>query len=95
MAEKKEKIPEGQMDLIEVHDEEVKPIIQAARRYKELVKKRMAALEKEVKQKQVVINLIKEANLQKLDGDVIHFKHDGLDIKLTPGNDSIKVTEVD
>ena len=48
--------------------------------------------EKEAEQKQEVIDLVKAAKLMPLKDGVIHFEYDGVEILLTPGKESVKVT---
>lgn len=82
-----------QMDLIEVLPENAKPIIEAARLYKKLQAARQAALEKEVEQKHKVLELVRAANLQPLEGGKIRFEYDGYIISVTPRDELIKVKE--
>jgi hypothetical protein len=93
-VEKEEAAHSGeQLELIDVLPENAKPIIAAARLYKKFQAARMAALDKETKQKQVVLNLIHEAKLQPLEGGKIKFEHDGVIISVTPRDELIKIKE--
>lgn len=78
--------------LIDIHGKDVKPAIAAGRKYKSTISKRLKLQEKEAEQKQEVSDLVKAANLKPLKDGVIHFKYDGVDIVVTPGKESIKVT---
>jgi hypothetical protein len=92
MAKKRTK-PTEQMDLIDVQPKNAKAIVAAARLYKKYQAARLAALEKEVAQKQEVLSLVKEAKLQPLEGGVIKFKVDGVTISVTPRDELVKVKE--
>jgi len=92
MAKKKTK-PAEQMDLIDVQPKNVKAIVAAARLYKKFQVARIAALEKEIAQKQEILALVKEAKLQLLEGGVIRFACDGMTISITPRDELVKVKE--
>jgi len=82
-----------QMDLIDVQPENAKKIVSAAKLYKKLVASRIASLDKEVAQKNVILKLIKEAELQRLPSGKIKFKSDGMIITVTPRDELISVKE--
>lgn len=82
-----------QLNLIDVQPENAKPIIQAARLYKKFQAARIAALKKEVDQKQVVLRLVREANLQPLDDGKIRFEYDNVMVSVTPRDELIKVKD--
>lgn len=94
MKKEVEKTEEGeQLDLIDVSPENAKPIIAAARVYKKLVATRQNALDKEVKQKQKILGLIKEAKLTPLEDGTTKFRYDGVTISVTPRDELVKVKE--
>ena len=80
-----------QMNLIDTQPENAQKILAAAGRYKKAQKKRIAALADEKKAKQEIINLSDEAHLQPLDGGVIKFKVDDIEISITPRDKLVKV----
>ncbi len=82
-----------QMDLIDVEPENAEQIVTAAHLYKKLQAARMTALEKEVAQKQVILKLIKEAKLQRLEGGKIKYQHNGVIITVTPRDELVTVKE--
>ncbi len=90
MAKKKQ---ENQDMLIDVQPENTKESAKAARLYKERQATRIAALEKEVDAKQKLLQLVKEAKLQPLEGGVIKFTCDGLTISVKPRDELITVKE--
>ena len=94
MAKKaKSKKAGKQLDLIDVAPENAKPIIELAKQYKEALTERLAALKEEVRLKQLILQLVNEAGLQRLpDGD-IRFEYDGFQVTVTPCDDKIKVKE--
>lgn len=98
MAKKNEKTEtkesSEQLDLIDVQPENAKAIIAEARVYKKFQAARLNALAKETEHKAKVLNLVKEAKLQPLNGGVIKFKYDGFEISITPRDELVKVKEV-
>ena len=95
MAKRNRKTEEvdGQQDLIDVHPENEKKIIAAARRYKKAQAARIKALDDEVNAKQELLQLVKEADLQRLDDGKIQFRIDGMTITVTPRDELIRVKE--
>jgi hypothetical protein len=90
MSKKKQ---ENRDMLIDVQPENTKEIAKAARLYKEHQANRIAAFDKEVEAKQKLLQLVKEANLQPLEGGVIKFTCDGLTISVKPRDELITVKE--
>lgn len=91
--EKSEPTAGEQLDLIDVSPENSKQIVGIARRYKTAQAQRIAALEREVEEKQKLLGLIKDAKLKPLDDGVIRFKVDGLLITVKPRDELVKVKE--
>ena len=90
---RKKKIAGEQLDLIDVAPENAKPIVEAARLYKEAQSARLNALKEELKQRDEVLKLIKAAKLQPLEGGKIKFTYGGFTISVTPRNELITVKE--
>lgn len=88
-----ELLPGQQMDLIDIAPENAKEIIAHARIYKAVQAKRILALEEEKKEKQKLLELIKEANLQRLEDGKIKFKLDGYTITVTPRDELVQIKE--
>jgi len=82
-----------QLDLIDIHPKEAKPIIAAARLYKKYQLARMAAGKKEVEQKRKVLELVKEAKLQPLEGGKIKFEYNGVEISIMPRDELVKIKD--
>lgn len=82
-----------QLELIDVLPKDARPIVEAARIYKEYLRERQAALAEEVKHKKIVLDLIKKAELQPLKDGVIRFTCDGVTISITPRDELVKVKE--
>ena len=82
-----------QLDLIDVAPENAKPIVAAARLYKKASSVRQAALADEVKYKHRIIELVKEAKLQPLEGGVIKFTYNGVTVSITPRDELVKVKD--
>lgn len=78
--------------LVDIHGKDAKPAIAAGRRYRATISKRLKLQDKEAEQKQEVSDLVKALKLKPLKDGVIHFKLDGVDIVVTPGKESVKVT---
>jgi len=82
-----------QLDLIDVAPKNAKPIIAVAREYIKFRDSHMAVQKNEVEYKHRVIELVKEARLQPINGGVIKFEYDGLIISLAPKEMELKVKE--
>lgn len=82
-----------QLELIEVAPENAKAIISAARLYKKFQAARMAEGAKESDQKLKVLELVRAAKLQPLDGGKIRFEYDNVLISVTPRDELIKIKE--
>lgn len=94
MAKKKEETEVGeQLDLIDVSPENAGPMIKAGRAYNKVKKTRLTALAEEVKLKDKIRQLAKDAKLQRLEGGVIRFRHKGVTICITPQDEKVTVKE--
>lgn len=97
MAKKKGKIETKergeQLDLIDIQPENAKAIIRVARLYKEFQATRIAALAKETEQKHQVLELVRAAKLQPLDGGKIKFEYGGVLICVTPRDELVTVKD--
>ena len=82
-----------QLELIDVLPKVAKPIIEAARVYKGFQTKRLQFLAKEKKQKQIVLELVRDAKLQPLEGGLIKFTTDGVTISVTPRDELLRINE--
>lgn len=83
-----------QLDLIDVQPENQKKIKTVAKRYRAAQKARISALEKEIEEKELLLGLIREANLKMIDGK-IKFSIDGMTITVTPRDELVKVKEAE
>lgn len=93
-SKKESKPSEGeQLDLIDVAPKNSKEIVQVARNYKKLQAKRIEILDREVAEKQKLLDLIKDANLQRLEDGKIRFRIDGMIITVTPRDELVKIKE--
>lgn len=91
---KKDAKPKGeQLALIDVAPENAKPIIKLAREYKKAVTSRLVFLKEEVRLKQLILELVNNAGLQRLPSGDIRFRYDDVTITVTPCDDKIKVVE--
>jgi len=95
MAGKKKETKKSneQLDLIDVAPENAKPMIEAGRLYKKAQKVRLKALAEEVKYKDKIRQLAKDANLQRLEDGVIRFTHDSVTICITPQDEKVTVKD--
>lgn len=92
---KRKKESGEQLDLIDVLPEDAKPIIEKAREYRKTVAARQKLTDKEAKQKQEVLELVKDAHIQPVEDGIIKFKHDGYTISITPRDVLVKITGED
>jgi hypothetical protein len=86
--------PGKQLQLIDVEPKNVKKILEIAEEYEEAKRARLKWLDKEKELKQKVLDEVKKADLQTLEGGVIRFKADGKLITITPRDELIKVKEI-
>lgn len=94
MAKKKTTKPvEGQQDLIDVCPKNIKEIVATAKRYKEFQTTRLAAGKGEEREKQKIKDLVKEADLQPIEGGIIKFNYEGFTISLTPRDILVEIKE--
>lgn len=82
-----------QLDLIDVSPKEAKEIIPLAKKYKAAVKNRLMYLKEETDTKEKLLEMIKQANLQRLDDGSIKFHCKGLLITVVPRDEKITVKE--
>jgi redox-regulated HSP33 family molecular chaperone len=93
-TEDEEKIPVGeQMDLIDVGPENLEKIAPHARKYRAAMKKRLAALDIEVKEKSIIQQLVHESGLKRLADGSIKFKCEGMRIEIIPSDEKIKIKD--
>lgn len=88
-----EVMPGQQMDLIDTTPENAKEIVKHARIYKAAQAKRIQALEEEKAEKQKLLELIRDAHLQRLKNGKIKFKLDGYVITVTPRDELVQIKE--
>ena len=91
--QKTEKVDGEQLDLIDVAPENAKPIIAMARAYKKVQAVRQAALREEIGLKQKIIELVRAADLQPLEGGKIKFEYDDVIVTVTPRDELVKVKD--
>ncbi len=82
-----------QLPLLDVTPENSKQIVTVARRYKAFVIDRQAVLEKEIAEKEKLLELIRKANLKRLEDGKIRFRVDGLLITVTPRDELVSIKE--
>ena len=78
------------MDLIDVTPENQKEILECAKRYKIFQKRRIDALVDEKAEKQALLDLIKQAKVEPVEGKII-LNVGGFTITVTPRDELIKV----
>jgi len=89
---KRNKAPlEDQGCLIDVHPENAKEIVAAAKAYKEAVVERQELFKEEIKIKTKLLELIKLADLKPGDDGKIKFSLDGFKITVTPRDMLVQV----
>ena len=84
-----------QMDLIDVGPENLEKIAPHARKYRAAMKKRLAALDIEVKEKNIIRQLVYDSGLKRLPDGSIKFKCEGMRIEIIPTDEKIKIKEVE
>jgi len=84
-----------QLELIDVAPENSKEIIAEAKKYKKWQTQRMQALEEETASKQRLLELMKKADVQKLEDGKMKISVDNYTITVTPRDELIKVKEKD
>jgi len=84
--------PGEQGDLIDVTPVYAKPLIAAAKLYKELQVERMEALDAEIAQKKVVCGIMHE-KVETDDSGNRKFEYEGIKITVTPRDELVKVTK--
>lgn len=81
-----------QMDLIDVTPENQKDILATAKAYKKVQKRRIEALAEEKTLKTELLELIRQADLQPVDGK-ISVNVDGYTITVTPRDELVRVKD--
>ncbi len=92
MARKKKEAGE-QEELFELHGENAKKIVEAAKLYKKHQKARLTAAGKEAEQKALILELVEQEDLQVLSGGKVKFTVDGMTITVTPRDKLVQVSE--
>lgn len=94
MADKKNKTQNGeQLDLIDVAPESAGPMVEAGRLYKKAQKTRLKALVEEIRLKDKIRQLARDAKLQRLEDGVIRFTYNGVTICITPQDEKVTVKD--
>lgn len=94
MSKKKEEVEVGeQMALIDVSPKNAKPMIKVGRLYNKAKKVRIRALAEEVKYKEEIRQLARDANLQRLEDGSIRFTYEGVTICIMPQDEKVTVKE--
>ena len=84
-----------QLDLIDVHPKDARPIIAAAKILKKFQVTRSSAQDKENNQKALLLHLVEKANIPRLPDGRIKFHYDGILLTITPKQESISIKEED
>lgn len=79
--------------LIDVLPENIAEIVEAVKVYKGHQQRRLAALQKEVAQKEMVKALVKKAKLKPQDDGKVKFSHEGFTIVMTPRDVLIQISD--
>ncbi len=82
-----------QLDLIDVSPKNAKPMIEVGRLYKKAQKARLKALAEEIRLKEKIRQLAKDAKLQRLENGVIRFEYQGVEICITPQDEKVTVKD--
>lgn len=82
-----------QLELIDVGPENLEKIGPHARKYKSAQKKRLTALDEEVKEKNIIKQLVHESGLKRLPDGSIRFRCEGMRIEVIPTDEKIKIKE--
>ena len=82
-----------QMPLIDVEPENAKEIIKHAKLYKSAQKRRMSALQEEIAEKKLLLELVRNSGVGKLDDGKIKFKTGTFTVIVTPRDELVKVKD--
>ncbi len=94
MAKKTKKKEAGeQEELFELHGPNSQKIVEAGTLYKKHQKARLVAEKLEAEQKAILLELVKKENLQVLAGGKIRFTIGDMEIKITPRDELVQVSE--
>lgn len=85
--------PGEQMDLIDVTPEELKKIRPVVKKYKQVVKSRVALTAEEVELKNKIKEFVHASELKRLPDGSIKFRCDGFLVEVTPRDEVVKVKE--
>ena len=86
---------DGQIPLIDVAPEHSSEIVECAKKYKAAQSKRVEYLNEEKAQKERLLSLIDDENLERLEDGRIRFTVDGYTITVTPRDELVQVKEAD
>lgn len=84
---------EKQINLFEVAPENADEILEHAKKYKTLVVERQKLLEQEVAEKQTLLELVHNADLQRLKDGIIKFTAGEFQVTVTPTDEKISIKE--
>lgn len=80
-----------QLSLIDVGPENIEEITPHIRQYKEAMSTRLKALKVEVKEKNIILELVKKAHLKRLEDGNIRFTCADMLIEITPRDEVIRI----